>query len=194
MTRKALMLLPAAACALLLAGCSSSDSDDASTTAGQDSSDLTCPTAPAPDDTAAQWTLDGNTGKVEVAAATQDHGPLIRVTTPFAISETQVKTLEEGSGTEVAATDTVFVCYQGVNGRTGQVFDSSYERGTATDFPVNGVVPGFQKALIGQKAGSSVAVAMTPDDGYGPNGGNPTAGINADDTLVFELKIAKIGE
>ena len=75
----------------------------------------------------------------------------------------------------------------GVNGRDGTVFDSSYERGVPVDFPLDRVVPGFQKAIAGQKVGSTVAVAMTSADGYA--NGNPQAGIEAGDTLVFAIKI-----
>jgi FKBP-type peptidyl-prolyl cis-trans isomerase len=67
------------------------------------------------------------------------------------------------------------------------VFDSSYERGAPVDFPLTGVVPGFQKAIAGQKVGSTVAVAMVPADGY-PQG-QPSAGIRPGDTLVFAIKI-----
>ena len=69
----------------------------------------------------------------------------------------------------VAPTASVSVCYMGVDGRDGHVFDSSHERGTPVDFPLTGVVPGFQKAIAGQKVGSTVAVAMTSADGY-PSG------------------------
>jgi len=75
----------------------------------------------------------------------------------------------------------------GVNGRDGNVFDSAYERGTPADFPLTGVVPGFQKAIAGQKVGSTVAVAMDPADGY-PEG-QPAAGIQKGDSLVFAIKI-----
>ena len=92
-----------------------------------------------------------------------------------------------GSGPVVAPTAQVSVCYMGVNGRDGSVFDSSYERGEAADFPLTGVVPGFQKAIAGQKVGSTVAVAMISADGY-PNG-QPRAGIEPGDSLVFAIKI-----
>ncbi len=40
-------------------------------------------------------------------------------------------TLKAGDGPVVSPpTATVLVCYMGVNGRDGSVFDSSYERGT----------------------------------------------------------------
>jgi FKBP-type peptidyl-prolyl cis-trans isomerase len=87
----------------------------------------------------------------------------------------------------VSPTAKVSVCYMGVNGRDGSVFDSSYERGAPVDFPLNGVVPGFQKAIAGQNVGSMVAVAMTSADGY-PNG-QPSAGIRPGDSLIFAIKI-----
>jgi peptidylprolyl isomerase len=109
------------------------------------------------------------------------------VTAPFSVTETQVHTLKPGDGPVVAATAKVFVCYMGVNGRDGSVFDSTYERGAPIDFSLDGVVPGFQKAIAGQKVGSSVAVAMTSADGY-PEG-QPSAGIQPGDTLIFVIKI-----
>ena len=96
-------------------------------------------------------------------------------------------TLQAGDGPVVADTATVSVCYMGVNGRDGTVFDSSYEQGAPVDFPLDGVVPGFQKAIAGQKVGSTVAVAMTSADGY-PEG-QPGAGIQPGDSLIFAIKI-----
>jgi FKBP-type peptidyl-prolyl cis-trans isomerase len=81
----------------------------------------------------------------------------------------------------------VSVCYLGVDGRDGTVFDSSYERGAPVEFSLDGVVPGFQKAIAGQTVGSTVAVAVTSADGY-PDG-QPAAGIQRGDTLVFAIKI-----
>jgi peptidylprolyl isomerase len=67
------------------------------------------------------------------------------------------------------------------------VFDNSYERAEPVDFPLTGVVKGFQKAIAGQKVGSTVGVAMTSADGY-PDG-EPRAGIQPGDSLVFAIKI-----
>ncbi|GAB3020817.1 hypothetical protein MBOU_29490 [Mycobacterium bourgelatii] len=109
------------------------------------------------------------------------------MTGPFSVNQTQVHTLRAGDGPVVSNNATVSVCYMGVNGRDGSVFDSSYQRGVPVDFPLTGVVPGFQKAIAGQKVGSTVAVAMTSADGY-PEG-QPRAGILPGDTLVFAIKI-----
>ncbi len=143
--------------------------------------------APADTGEAPEWTLPGLTGSVAVTGSTDDAAPLVAVETPFSVDQTQVQTLQAGEGPVVAETATVSVCYMGVNGRDGSVFDSSYQRGTPAEFPLDGVVPGFQKAIAGQNVGSTVAVAMTSADGY-PNG-QPSAGIQPGDTLVFAIKI-----
>jgi hypothetical protein len=146
-----------------------------------------CPTAAPQNGGTAEWTLAGTTGSVAVTGSTDTTAPLVNVAGPFSVTETQVHTLQAGDGPVVAPTATVSVCYMGVNGRDGTVFDSSYERGTPAEFPLNRVVPGFQKAIAGQKVGSTVAVAMASADGY-PDG-QPSAGIQQGDTLVFAIKI-----
>lgn len=156
----------------------------AAATAAGDSS---CPTGAPAEGGPAQWTLPGATGSVDVTGSTDAAAPKVTVTAPFSVTETQVHTLTPGDGPVVAPTATVSVCYMGVNGRDGSVFDNSYERGTPVDFPLDGVVPGFQKAITGQKVGSTVAVAMTSADGY-PDG-QPSAGIQPGDSLIFAIKI-----
>ncbi|HNO40625.1 MAG TPA: FKBP-type peptidyl-prolyl cis-trans isomerase, partial [Marmoricola sp.] len=131
-------------------------------------------------------------GVLKVALPAGDNPPGIEVVkTPFSVQETQVKTLKQGDGPVVAADATVSVDYLGVNGRDGKSFDSSYERGSAATFPLYGVVPGFAKAIAGQKVGSDVLVAMTPADGYGPSG-QPAAGIEGEDTLIFFIHINEV--
>lgn len=151
--------------------------------------DSSCPSA-APAGGTPEWTLPGATGSVAVTGSTDAAAPLVDVQAPFSVTETQVKTLTEGTGPVVADNATVLVCYMGVNGRDGTVFDSSYERGIPVDFPLDGVVKGFQKAIAGQKVGSTVGVAMTSADGY-PDG-EPRAGIQPGDSLVFAIKILNV--
>ncbi len=146
-----------------------------------------CPTAAPPNGGTPEWTLAGTTGSVAVTGSTDTTAPRVTVTAPFSVAQTQVHTLHAGDGPVVASTARVSVCYMGVNGRDGSVFDSSYDRGAPVDFPLGGVVPGFQKAIAGQKVGSTVAVAMTSADGY-PDG-QPSAGIRPGDSLVFAIKI-----
>ena len=146
-----------------------------------------CPTAAPQTGASPDWTLSGTTGSIAVVGPTDATAPHVNVTGPFSVTQTQVHTLTAGDGPVVPATAKVSVCYQGVNGRDGSVFDSSYERGASVDFPLTGVIPGFQKAITGQKVGSTVAVAVTSADGY-PQG-QPSAGIRPGDSLIFVLKI-----
>ena len=149
--------------------------------------DSTCPTTAPGDGGTPEWTLTGATGSVAVTGSTDTTAPRVNVTTPFSVTETQVHTLHAGDGPVVAPTATVSVCYMGVNGRDGRVFDSAYERGSPTQFPLDGVVPVFQKSIAGQKVGSTVGVAMDSADGY-PDG-EPRAGIQKGDSLIFAIKI-----
>ncbi|MEA5154536.1 FKBP-type peptidyl-prolyl cis-trans isomerase [Raineyella sp.] len=111
---------------------------------------------------------------------------------PFTVAETQSKVLIEGSGPEVTADMAVTVHYQGLNGRTGQVFDASYANGKPTSFKLNGVIPGFSKGLVGKKQGSRVLIAMPGKDGYDSSGGIAQAGIQVGDTLVFVVDIVSV--
>ncbi|MFW0794828.1 FKBP-type peptidyl-prolyl cis-trans isomerase [Gordonia sp. CPCC 205515] len=185
-------LIPAAALAMALAACGSDDntSTNAPTSVATETSAAaatSCPTAAPAADVQPQWTLQGATGSMEMTGSTDTAAPKITITTPFSVTETQVKTLTEGDGAVVSEAATVSVCYEGVDGRDGKVFDSAYQRGEPASFPLDGVVVGFKKAIAGQKVGSTVGVAMTSADGY-PDG-MPDAGIQKGDTLVFSLKI-----
>lgn len=195
-TKTRTLFLAASASLVLLTGACSSDADSSSpatTTSASASASAeaastgTCPTA-APDSAATpEWTLAGDTGSIAVVGSTDTAAPAVTVEAPFSVAETQVKTLTVGDGPVVADDAEVSVCYLGVNGRDGSTFDSSYERGAPVDFPLNGVVAGFQKAIAGQTVGSTVAVAVTSADGY-PSG-QPAAGIEPGDSLIFAIAI-----
>jgi peptidylprolyl isomerase len=101
---------------------------------------------------------------------------------------TQIATLIKGSGAVVGPTDTVVIQYQGTNLATGKIFDQTWGSGPYTG-AVNGFVPGFTNAIVGQTIGSQVLVLIAPADGYGPQGGNSSAGIGKDDTIAFVIDI-----
>jgi hypothetical protein len=170
---------------MMLAACGS----DAQAAPGSPAAD-TCPSAAPENAGTPEWTLPGTSGNVAVTGSTDTAAPVVKVDGPFSVTETQVHTLQAGDGPVVAPTATVSVCYMGVNGRDGRVFDSSYQRGEPAEFPLTGVVTGFQKAIAGQHVGSTVAVAMNPADGY-PNG-QPAAGIQPGDSLIFAIKVLGI--
>ena len=100
----------------------------------------------------------------------------------------QIADLKKGSGATVKDGASVTVHYTGVIWGTGKVFDSSWTKGTPATFQTSGVIPGFGKALVGQKVGSQVIAVIPPADGYG-TAGQAGAGISGTDTLVFVVDI-----
>lgn len=133
-------------------------------------------------------TLDG----IEVAGE-PGAAPTVTVPTPFAIDETRTRTLVEGQADAPAAEadSIVEVHYVGVNARTGETFDSSWEKGQAALFSLEQVVPGFTKGLTGTRAGQRVLIVMPGTDGYDSSGGNPPA-IEVGDSLVFVADVLAV--
>ena len=118
--------------------------------------------------------------------------PKVKVDSPWAIDKTRTKVLDASNGPVVAEGQGVEVNYYGVNGRTGKKFDESFSTGQPVAFSLAQVVPGFSKGLAGQHKGSRVLVAMPGQDGYDPMGGNPQAGIEVGDTLIFVVDLVDV--
>lgn len=104
-------------------------------------------------------------------------------------SSLQTKVLSQGSGPVVQKGQLLVADYLGQIW-SGKVFDNSYDRGQPAAFQigVGKVIPGWDKGLVGQKAGSRVLLVIPPADGYGAQG-NAQAGIKGTDTLVFVVDI-----
>lgn len=137
----------------------------------------------------ASTSIDG----IEVTGA-EGAAPEVKIPTPFAIDETRTRTLKEGDPNAPAAeADSVIeLNYVGVNARTGETFDSSWQRGQAGLFSLDRVVPGFTKGLTGAKAGQRILIVMPGTDGYDSGGGNAQANIEVGDTLVFVADVIAV--
>lgn len=125
-----------------------------------------------------------------------DAEPVLDFEQPFAVEESDVQVLTEGDGPVVEEGQRVTVDYLGVNAADGETFDSSWERGEPASFDVDPtqVIPGFANGISGQKVGSRLLIAISPEDGYGPQGGVEQAGIGADDTLLFVVDVEGVTE
>ena len=103
-------------------------------------------------------------------------------------TELVAQTLIEGEGPVVEQGQTLTAHYTGwlVDGTQ---FDSSWERGAPSDFPigVGQVVVGWDEGLVGQKVGSQVLLVIPAEKGYGERGQGET--IPPDATLVFVVDI-----
>ncbi len=98
----------------------------------------------------------------------------------------QYKVISDGTGPRPTNSDKVIVNYTGklIN---GTVFDS----GTGSSFFLSGVITGFAEALKLMRVGSHWTVFIPSNLGYG-TGGNPSAGIGANEVLVFDLTLVAI--
>jgi FKBP-type peptidyl-prolyl cis-trans isomerase FklB len=94
----------------------------------------------------------------------------------------------EGSGTPPKSTDEVTVNYKG-SLLDGTEFDSSYKRGQPATFPVNGVITGWQEALVLMKPGSKWELFIPPNLAYDVN--SPPA-IPPGSLLKFEVELIKV--
>jgi FKBP-type peptidyl-prolyl cis-trans isomerase len=104
-------------------------------------------------------------------------------------SSLYVKTLYQGTGATVTSSEGVIGNYVSYDwsGATHKLLGSTFGQGTPGFF-AGQLLPGLEKALLGQKVGSRVVVVMPPADGFG-GAGNSQEGIGADDTLVFVVDI-----
>jgi len=99
------------------------------------------------------------------------------------------KIIKSGEATKPTMNDTVRVHYKGTR-IDGTQFDSSYDRGTPADFPMNGVVAGFSEGLTKIGVGGEVILYIPSDLAYG---NNPRPGvIQPGDTLIFNCELVEI--
>ncbi|MFZ6002831.1 MAG: FKBP-type peptidyl-prolyl cis-trans isomerase [Actinomycetota bacterium] len=129
----------------------------------------------------------------------EDGAPTITVPDAEPPAELVSQLLIEGDGAVVESGQSITVHYTGVvwlpsdfelppdAQGTGEVFDSSWTRGTPATFPIGtgDVIVGWDKGLVDQRIGSQVLLVIPPADGYPEGSGSIPAGA----TLVFVVDI-----
>jgi len=98
--------------------------------------------------------------------------------------------LKEGDGPIPVDTSIVKVNYEGTL-IDGTVFDSSYEHGKPAEFPVKGVIKGWQEVLKMMPVGSKWKVFIPTELAYGQNvrrGGK----IGPNMALIFDMELLEI--
>jgi FKBP-type peptidyl-prolyl cis-trans isomerase FklB len=108
------------------------------------------------------------------------------VTTPSGL---QYQVIKEGTGPKPTAADKVKAIYKGelIN---GTVFDDS--KGQPREFPVAGVVKGWQEALPLMATGSKWKLFVPPALGYGAMQRGPV--IEPNSVLVFEIELVDVSK
>lgn len=100
----------------------------------------------------------------------------------------QYEVLKEGTGKRPGPDDTVKVHYRGTL-LDGTEFDSSFKRDAPVEFPVSGVIPGWQEGVQLMKVGSKFRFVIPSNLAYGNRrmGEIPPASV-----LVFEVELLEI--
>ena len=100
--------------------------------------------------------------------------------------ELVIEDINVGEGAEAVAGGMVEVHYVGFDFETGEEFDSSRDRGESIEFPLNGLIAGWQEGIPGMKVGGRRKLTIPPEMAYGPAGmGHPLSGR----TLVFIIDL-----
>ena len=73
---------------------------------------------------------------------------------------------------------------------TGEIFDSSVNRGEPISFPLNGVIKGWQEALQLMTVGSKWKLFIPSELAYGERSAGPVIGPGS--TLIFEVELLGI--
>jgi len=98
----------------------------------------------------------------------------------------------KGKGPAARPGDTVEVNYVGMNFSNGQEFDSSWDSGAT--FPIQlgagSVIEGWDKGLVGIRAGGRRKLTIPPEMGYGAEGYPPD--IPPNETLVLVVDAVSI--
>ncbi|MEZ0383829.1 MULTISPECIES: FKBP-type peptidyl-prolyl cis-trans isomerase [Mycobacteriaceae] len=101
-------------------------------------------------------------------------------------TELVISDIVVGNGAEAAPGALVNVHYLGVDYDSGAEFDSSWNRGEPLEFPLDGLIAGWQDGIPGMKVGGRRQLVIPPELAYGPAGtGHQLAGK----TLVFMIDL-----
>jgi peptidylprolyl isomerase len=100
-----------------------------------------------------------------------------------------IEDIEEGTGAEAAAGNTVDVHYVGVAWSTGRQFDASWDRPGNFSFPLGAgrVIAGWDQGVAGMKVGGRRRITIPPELGYGAAGAGGV--IKGGETLVFVVDL-----
>lgn len=101
-------------------------------------------------------------------------------------TELRIEDLVVGEGAEAKPGDTVEVHYVGVEFASGEEFDASWNRGQSIEFPLRGLIQGWQDGIPGMRVGGRRQLTIPPDLAYGPAGGGHRL---SGKTLVFVIDL-----
>lgn len=105
-------------------------------------------------------------------------------------AELVIRDIVVGDGAEAVPGAKVEVHYVGVDFETGEEFDSSWNRGESIEFPLRGLIQGWQDGIPGMRVGGRRELVIPPELAYGPAGGGHRLSGR---TLVFVIDLLGVG-
>ena len=114
--------------------------------------------------------------------------PEIDFPTEPAPTELVIRDLVVGEGAEAVPGARVTVHYLGVDYESGEQFDASWDRGESIEFPLTGLIQGWQDGIPGMRVGGRRELVIPPRLAYGENGRHALAGK----TLIFVIDLLAV--
>ena len=104
-------------------------------------------------------------------------------------TDLQIEDIVVGEGAEAKPGDQVKVHYVGVEFESGEEFDASWNRGESIEFPLRGLIQGWQDGIPGMKVGGRRQLTIPPEKAYGPAGGGHRL---SGKTLIFVIDLVDV--
>ena len=101
-------------------------------------------------------------------------------------TDLQIEDIVVGEGAEAKPGDQVKVHYVGVEFESGEEFDASWNRGESIEFPLRGLIQGWQDGIPGMKVGGRRQLTIPPEKAYGSAGGGHRL---SGKTLIFVIDL-----
>lgn len=171
--RKVPALIASAGLLIALAGCAPSGSQSANG----------CEAAASGGAASALVTVDGDFGSM----------PAVSFPTPVTTATTQVEQVIAGEGAGLQTGQKAQIDMTVYNARSGeQIEQTSYDGTNPTALVVgDSLIEGLRAGLLCATQGSRVAIVVPPKDAFGPEG-NPSIGVEPDDSLIFVVDVEKL--
>ena len=99
-----------------------------------------------------------------------------------------IRDITVGTGAEAVAGARVTVHYVGVEFGSGEQFDASWDRGEPIEFPLTGLIQGWQDGIPGMRVGGRRELVIPPRLAYGTAGRHRLAGM----TLIFVIDLLAV--
>jgi len=100
----------------------------------------------------------------------------------------KVVTQGPADGRKPLPADDIKVHYEGKL-VTGEVFDSSFERGAPAVMPLRNLIPAWVEALQQMRPGDEWTLYVPPEQGYGEQGAGP---IPPNSVLIFRIQLVDV--